>query len=389
VGNLKEDDTLYSSLRRAIRFPVREESSSGSFLLGVLPGEGIGPEVIQAALQVLTTVVQVTGARVEVVAGGPIGIESESLYGTPLCDPVIDFCSDVFQRGGAILAGPGGGRFVYNLRKQFDLFCKIIPVSPFPSLKDSGVLRRRSTKNIDFLVVRENISGIYQGKSVEGKNQNGERFAEHSLHYRESEVIRVLEVAAQLAADRKGSMMAVVKDAGLPAFSRLWRECAADVSSRFGIQCSFVNVDLAAYLLVQQAQKIDVVVSSNLFGDILGDLSAVLMGSRGISYGANFSGNGAAVYQTNHGAAFDLQGLDQANPAGQILALAMLLRESFGLIKESNLIRKALIDVWQKGWRTADLQTRGECLMGTSLMAKLVCDSMASLSSSIRISKDQ
>jgi 3-isopropylmalate dehydrogenase len=377
--NVKCNSTLYSSLSKVIRFPLREESPRESFLLGVLPGEGIGPEVIQSALQVLKAVEQVTGVKIEVVSGGPIGIESESLYGTPLCDKVIDFCRGIFSEGGAILSGPGGGRFVYDLRKRFELFCKIIPVRPFASLKNSGVLRRSCTRNIDMILVRENVSGIYQSKSIEGKDENDQRFAEHSLYYREKEVSRILEVAIQLASDRTGRLMVVVKDAGLPAFSRLWRDCAMDLSARSGVHCSFVNVDLATYLLVQRAQALDVLVSSNLFGDILGDLSAVLLGSRGISYGANFSDTGAAVYQTNHGAAFDLMGLDQANPGGQILALSMLLRESFGLMRESDLIRKALVHVWQEGWRTADLLRHRGSVIGTSRMSELVCESILSL----------
>jgi 3-isopropylmalate dehydrogenase len=139
-------------------------------------------------------------------------------------------------------------------------------------------------------------------------------------------------------------------------------------------------VDYEAYRLIQHARDLDLIVTSNLFGDILCDLGAVLLGSRGLSFSGNFSGDGAAVYQTNHGAAYDLAGTDQANPVGQIFSLSMLLRESFGLSAAAGLIEAAVAYVWQRGWRTADLASPGSPVIGTCEMADRVADAVFTLS---------
>jgi 3-isopropylmalate dehydrogenase len=349
------------------------------FKLGILKGEGIGPEVIQSATDVLSAVMEVTGVRIDLITGGAIGIESEKTCNEPLSPAVKDFCSDIFMQGGAILCGPGGGRFVYDLRKEFDLFCKIVPVAPFSGLKNAGVIRRRHLANVDLILIRENISGIYQG-SWNDSFHSGERRAEHSFCYSEKETLRILEVGARIAESRAGKMTVVVKDGGIPTVSQLWRDCALVVADRQKVACEFINIDYAAYCLIQRANELDVLIAPNLFGDILSDVSAVLLGSRALSYSGNFSPSGDAVYQTNHGAAFDLVGLNVANPAGQLFSLAMLLRESFGLFHESELIRKAIHEVWKSGWRTSDMATDGHSVVGTSEMTRLIAEAVVSLS---------
>jgi 3-isopropylmalate dehydrogenase len=173
--------------------------------------------------------------------------------------------------------------------------------------------------------------------------------------------------------------MVVLKDGGLPALSDLWRDCTREVADGLGIAYRFANIDLAAYLLVQHAPELDVVVASNLFGDVLADVGAVLLGSRGLSFSGNFAGDGAAVYQTNHGAAADLAGTDRANPVGQVYSLAMLLRESFGLDEAATLIEAAIVDVWRRGWRTADLAEPGGRVVGTREMVARIADAVQAL----------
>ena len=162
----------------------------------------------------------------------------------------------------------------------------------------------------------------------------------------------MLDVAAEQAAGRRGSLAVVVKSAGIPAVSGLWQECALDSAGEAGVECSFLEVDHAAFQLIQQPHDLDVVAAPDLYGDVLADLGGVLLGSARATYSGNFSSNGAAVYQTNHGCAYDIAGTDTANPAGQIQSLAMLLRDSFGLDREAALIEEGLRATWAAGWRT-------------------------------------
>jgi 3-isopropylmalate dehydrogenase len=171
----------------------------------------------------------------------------------------------------------------------------------------------------------------------------------------------------------------VVKPGGVPTISNLWSVCAREVASDFAVNIRELEIDNAAYQLVQDPHQFDVIVSPNLFGDILSDLGGVLLGSRGLCYGASFSCNKAAVYQTNHGAAHDLASTNRANPVGQIFSLAMMLRESFGLSEAADLIDAAVSEVWRQGWRTEDLSQTGCRVLGTREMATHVAESVVRL----------
>jgi 3-isopropylmalate dehydrogenase len=335
----------------------------------VLEGEGIGPEVIHAALEVLaaTEAAGLGHFRIR-VSTEMVGANAEARSGTALPAIVTEFFRETFAAGGAMLTGPGGGRFVYDLRRRFDLFCKLSPLKPCDELAGASRLRPEHTRDVDLLVVRENASGEYLGRWQDVRDADGSRRVEHAFEYTEGEVRRLLRVAAALAADRRGAMLVVVKDGGMPALSNLWRECALEVAAAAGVRCRFANIDLAAYLLIQHARDLDVVVAPNLFGDVLADVGGVLLGSRGLSFSGNFGEDGAAVYQTNHGGALDLAGADQANPVGQICSLAMLLRQSFGLEAAATTIETAIRSVWHDGWRTADVAEPGVRVIGTREM---------------------
>jgi 3-isopropylmalate dehydrogenase len=359
--------------------PVRSRSLPASLVVGVLEGEGIGPDVVNATLRVLRALESTGRHNFEVSFGGPIGTEAESRYGEPLPNEVVEFCRSVFSQGGAILAGPGGGRFVYDLRKRFDLFCKLSPLRASDELIDASRIKSDYIRGVDILLVRENTSGIYQGRWNEISTPGEGRKAEQSFFYTEKQVRRILEVAARIASQRRGNITVVLKEGGIPAISGLWRDCAIEVASEVGVDCSLVNVDYAVYRLIQDPRELDVVVTPNLFGDVLADLGGVLLGSRGVSFSGNISRAGAAVYQTNHGAAYDLVGKNQANPAGQIFSLAMLLRESFGLIREAKLVEDAVAGIWSQGWRTADLAEKGCSLVGTKEMGELITEALIRL----------
>ena len=322
-------------------------------LVGVLPGEGIGPEVVEASLMVLEAVTDASGRPVAVEAGGAIGRTAEEVVGAALTDEVASFCEDVLARGGAILNGAGGGRYVYDLRRRLDLFLKITPVQVRNGLAEASPLRPELLDGIDLLVLRENVGGLYQG---EAERVNG--VVRHAFTYTEAEVRRFLDAAARLAAARRGELAVVVKEGGAAALSALWRGCAEEAAESYGVASRLVDIDLMAYELVRRPRAFDVVAASNLAGDVLADLAAVLIGSRSLSFSGNFSPRGDGVYQTNHGAAYDIAGTGRANPAGQILSLAMLLRESLGLEEEAAAVEEGVRRAWRAGLRTPDLGGR-------------------------------
>jgi 3-isopropylmalate dehydrogenase len=306
---------------------------------------------------------------------GPFGEPAAASSGKGLPESVAESCAEVFQHGGAILNGPCGGRYVYELRRRFDLFCKFVPVQPSPELARAGKLVPEVLRGVDILIVRDNSGGVYQGQWSERATPQG-RVAEHSFSYSEPEVRRIAEVAARAAAERRGGLHVIVKEGGVPSVTALWRDVAVEVTREHGVRAKFMNIDLAAYELIQNPTRFDVVVAPNLFGDVLADIAGVLLSSRGVTFSGNFDPLGRGVYQTNHGCAHDLAGTDTANPAGQILSLAMLLRESFGLNEAAALIENSLTEVWRQGWRTPDLAEPGCRILGTRAMADKVAEQL-------------
>lgn len=362
-----DDKTLLHFL--GVASPVNQPNINP--LIGVIEGSGIGSEVIGAALRVLAAVEQVTGLKFELRHGGVIGEEAEKHFGASLPESTVRFFSEIFARGGAILNGPGGGRYVYDLRKRFDLFCKFAPIRPLPQLSRSVPVIPDNAHPMDMLIVRDNIAGAYQGHWSTHKTETG-KTAEHTFTYTSQQVQRLAQVAARAAAARRGKMHVIVKDGGLPAVTSLWREVSVAEAARHNVEAIFVNVDLAAYEFIRNPGQFDVVLTPNLFGDILVDITGALLGSRGVTFSGNYDPAGNGVYQTNHGCAHDLASADVANPAGQILSLSMMLRESFGLGDAATLIENALGAAWQDGWRTADIAEPDCRVVGTRAMAEQV-----------------
>ena len=361
----------------------RASARDGILPLGILPGEGIGPEVMDAALCVLTAAGPAVARRLRLRFGGPIGRDAEVVYGRGLTAEATDFCEGVFADRGAVLAGPGGGRFVYDLRRRFDLFCKISPICPSPSRPHIGRLAPSAREEVDILIVRENSGGVYMGESREFTNREGERVCEHQFRYSEREVDRIVGAAVKLAARRRGKLAVVVKDGGMPAMTEFWRELAERAAERRDVQLSFWNIDLAAYALVQKPRDFDVVVAQDLFGDVLADVGALLLGGRGLSFSGNFSASRAAVYQTNHGGAADIAGSDSANPIGQISALAFALRETFGLAREAAWIEDGIDEVLRQGLRTSDIAEAGSRVVGTREMGQRIAAAVDRISRSV------
>ncbi len=333
---------------------------SAPYVIGVLEGEGVGPEVVAAALAVLAAVERETGIRFDVRTGGDIGAPGRT--GGGLSAPIAEFCETVFAAGGALFCGPAGGRFVYDLRGRFDLFCKLVPLRPRPELRDAAVLRPDLLDGVDILLVRENVGGLYFG---EFGRRDGGRIAYQHCVYSVEQVARIIAVAADLARLRRGHVTVVVKRSGVPAVSALWMEQAAAVAATRDVVIETLDVDNAGFQLVARPRSFDVVVAPNLFGDVLADAATAVLGSRGLSYSANFGSEGRAAYQTGHGAAHDLAGTDTANPVAQMLSLAMMLRESFGLADAADRVERAIGAVLAAQVRTADMAAPGSTIVGT------------------------
>ena len=344
-------------------------------VIGVLPGEGVGPEVIQVGLDLLDEIAAATGERFELRFGGAIGMAAQRASGRVLTDEVVGFCRRVFDDGGAVLCGPGGGRFVYELRRQFDLYCKLVPLQPVTALRDTGVLRPEAVEGADILVIRENIGGLYLGEFGFDELE-GRRRAFHCFHYDEVQVARILQVAVGAARMRRGSLCVVTKPGGAPSISELWRSQAERLVLRGDVDLRLLEIDTACYQLVADARAFDVVVAPNMFGDVLADGATLLLGSRGMSCSANFADGGLAVYQTGHGAAHDLAGSDRANPIGQIHSVAMMLHESFDLPVLAAALRGAVESTLAAGWRTPDIAAPGCRVVGTRELGKQIAEAL-------------
>jgi 3-isopropylmalate dehydrogenase len=322
--------------------------------VGLFQGEGIGPELTSLSVRALQALTKVRALPLDLRHGGLIGKPAKHAHGQCLTPEAIELCDAVFAERGAILCGPGGDRFVYDLRKHFDLYAKYTPIRPFAEVADAGVVRQNARDGVDFVVVRENTGGLYQGKWSTAQSDR-ETTAHHALSYSASQVKRILQVGLALALRRRRRLTMIVKAGGVPSISELWSRTLDSLRAEYAVECSELDVDNAAYQLIANARAFDVIVAPNMFGDVLSDAAALLLGSRGLSFSANFGVEWRAVYQTGHGAAHDLAGKDVANPSAQLLSLAMMLREHFGLMQEAHALETALARVLGQGIRTADL----------------------------------
>lgn len=342
------------------------------FVLGVLPGEGIGPEIVGAALTVLDTVSEVFGITVDLRSAPEL--HPPGPYGQELADDMAEFFEATFAAGGPVFCGAVGGRFVYQLRARFDLYCKLVPVRPSSALLDASIVRPERLRDVDVLIVRDNIAGLYLGRF--GRSPDGHT-AYQELTYTTAQVDRILHVAARAATVRDGRLAVVTKRGGIPEVSALWNDRADMIAAEHRVALEHIDVDNACFQLVAQPERFDVVVASNMLGDIVADAAALVLGSRGMSYSANFTDDGRAVYQTGHGAAHDLTASDRANPAAQLLSLAMMLRESYGRSDAADAVERAIERVFADGFRTADVAGPHSTVVGTRDLAARIAEAVA------------
>jgi 3-isopropylmalate dehydrogenase len=333
-------------------------------VVGVVPGEGVGPEVVGAAALVLERAVAAFNLSLELRPFDGAGLEAVCQLSEPL-----------FEDGGALLCGPVGGRFVYDLRSRFDLFCKFTPVRPLPSLQGAGVLRPGATDGVDVVMVRENAGGLYFGAERVETDARGVSEVRGSYSYRRPEIERILGVALRAAAQRRRRLCLVVKPGGVEEMSRFWTHTLRRLARGSAVDTTVLSADHAAYRLVAHAQELDVVVSPNMLGDVLADCGGVLLGSRGMTYSGNF-GDAGAAYQTGHGAAIDLAGADRANPVGQIGSAAMMLAETFGQTDAAAAMWRAVDRTLAEGWRTADIAEPASIVVGTRELGARIADAV-------------
>jgi len=336
-------------------------------VIGVLHGEGIGPEVVAGALHVLEAVGDACALKYELRISEPVHRTSDA--SPALGGPTEELFAELVHEGAPLVCGPVGGRFVYEVRARFDLYCKFVPVRPLSVLADASIIRAERVQDVDVLIVRDNVGGLYQG--AYGRRDGG-RIAFQEAVYDTEQVDRLLTVALRAAAARRGRLAVITKPGGIPAVSALWRERAAVAARGSDVVVEEVEVDNACFQLVADPARFDVVAAPNMLGDVLADTAALVLGSRGMALSANFGDTGRAVYQTGHGAAYDLAGTNRANPVAQIQSLALMVRESLRRPDAADVIQQAVEHVLGRGLRTPDIAGPGSTVVGTRELAEAI-----------------
>ena len=333
----------------------------------LLPGDGIGPEVTEQARRVLEVASRKAGIELE-FESALIGGSSIDAHGTPLTDDAVAAA----RLCRAVLLGAVGGpkwdampvdtrpeRGLLRIRKELGLFANLRPATVFPALADASTLRPEVVAGIDLLVVRELTGGIYFGKPAGRDIQNGLRSAHNTMVYNEHEIARITRVAFEAARGRRRELTHVHK-ANVLDVSQLWMEVVEEVAKEYGdVKLHHQLVDSMAMLLLKEPAAYDVIVTGNLFGDILSDEAAMITGSLGMLPSASLSEGGVGLYEPVHGSAPDIAGKDQANPLAAILSAAMLFEHSLKALAPAGWIRDAVAQVLDDGHRTADIQGTG------------------------------
>ena len=350
--------------------------------IAVIKGDGIGPEIIDQAQKVLTRIAEQYGHTFtfeEVLAGG-CAIDA---CGTCLPDETLETCLN----SDSVLLGAVGGpkwdhlpgserpeKALLGLRKALGLYANIRPAVLFPQLADASPLKPSITANgIDFVVVRELTGGVYFG-AHQTTSENGEAVASDLMIYSEHEIERIAHVAFQTARKRRRHVTSVDK-ANVLDTSRLWRKVVERVAKQYpDVTLSHMYVDNAAMQICKNPAQFDVMLTSNMFGDILSDEAAQVTGSIGMLASSSLGDTTCGLYEPIHGSAPDIAGTDAANPIATVLAAAMMLRDSFGMQEEYAAIEKAVEDTLAEGWRTADILSDGMKKIGCREMAQRIAD---------------
>jgi len=366
---------------RALRVCAGKEYS-----LTILPGDGIGPEIMKVALACMNEVGRKHDIKfnfTEALVGGA----AIDAHGTPLPDETLAQCK---ASDAVLLAAIGGYKWdslpsaqrpeqgLLGLRAGLGVFANLRPANVLPQLIDASTLRREVVEGTDIMVVRELTGGIYFGKPKGfGVNEAGERIGFNTMVYSEPEVDRIAKVAFEIARKRQGRLCSVEK-ANVLEVSQLWKERVIKVHEDFkDVELSHMYVDNAAMQLIRRPTQFDTIVTGNIFGDILSDAASMLTGSIGMLPSAAIGLEGPGLYEPVHGSAPDIAGQDKANPLAQVLSAAMLLRYQFGEEAAAAQLEKAVNDVLDDGYRTGDIMQEGKTQVGCVKMGELLLEKLA------------
>ena len=356
------------------------------YRIAVLPGDGIGPEIMREAVKVLSVVAERAGVQFE-MEEGYVGGAAYDRFGTPLPDPVMKLA----LASDAVLLGAVGGpkwelldysvrpeRGLLGLRSGLGIYANLRPVVVFEDLIGASPLKPAIVRGIDLLIVRELLGDAYFGKPRGIRIENGQRIGINTMVYSETEIRRIAKVGFDLARGRRKKLLSVDK-ANVLEVTELWRNVVTEVGRDYpDVKLTHMYVDNCAMQLIRNPGQFDVIVTTNMFGDILSDEASMLTGSLGMLPSASM-GQKTAMYEPSHGSAPDIAGKGIANPLATILSAAMMLRYSFGMAGEAALVEKAVRSVLKEGFRTEDIRQEDAAVVGTQEMGDLVAQKVRTL----------
>ena len=352
--------------------------------IAILPGDGIGPEIVAEAVKVIKFLQQNAGFDAELTEA-PIGGAGYDTGGKPLPDDTLA----LVKQSDAILLGAVGGpqyealpremrpeRGLLGLRSELELFSNLRPAILYPQLAEASSLKPEIVSGLDIMIVRELTGGIYFGQPREITEKDGERYAYNTAGYKESEIERIGRSAFDIAMKRDKRVCSVDK-ANVLEVSELWREVMENVAKDYPeVELSHMYVDNAAMQLVKWPKQFDVMVTSNLFGDVLSDCAAMLTGSIGMLPSASLDANGKGMYEPIHGSAPDIAGMGVSNPLATILSVAMMLRYSLNEEALAERIETAVGKVLDQNLRTPDIMSDGCIEVNTMAMGDAVVEAL-------------
>lgn len=355
------------------------------YRITLLPGDGIGPEIIPVAVAALKAVGKQFDLQFEfqeALVGGAAIDET----GNPLPEETLEMCRNSDQ---VLLAAIGGYKWdtlprhqrpetgLLALREGLQLFANLRPAIVLPQLIDASTLKREVVEGTDIMVVRELTGGIYFGKPKGTfATETGEQRGVNTMAYTEAEIDRIGKVAYDIARKRRGKLCSVDK-ANVLDVSQLWRDRITALSSQYpDVELSHLYVDNAAMQLIRNPKQFDTIVTGNLFGDILSDEAAMLTGSIGMLPSASLGASGLGLYEPVHGSAPDIAGQDKANPLAQVLSAAMMLRYGLDQPGAADRIERAVMQVLDAGYRTGDIMSEGMQLVGCKAMSDALLEAL-------------
>ena len=350
----------------------------------LLPGDGIGQEVVAAATQVMQAAAQQSGCNLE-ISEALVGGAAIDATGEPLPSATLAAAEQV---DAVLLGGVGGPKWddlpthlrpekgLLGLRQGLGLFANLRPALLSAPLAAASSLKEELVADLDILIIRELTGGIYFGEPRGVEIRDNERVGFNTLVYSEHEIERIARVGFELAAKRNGKLCSVDK-ANVLEVSQLWREKVTALAPEYpSVELSHMYVDNAAMQLVRAPKQFDVIVTGNMFGDILSDVAAMLTGSLGMLPSASLAASGTGLYEPVHGTAPDIAGQDLANPLATILSVGMMFRYSLDLPEAADRIDNAVAKVLEQGYRTADIAAAGTDPVGCQAMGKLVLEQL-------------